>query len=149
MSASVVQAVAEWIRTNGLSGHPARSREPSPAADRLHEADAVVADLRLLPEDLEGDAGNRDVRDTEVEGRRPDEPCALVPVADDPPVLYLDEGGETVGFTKAILGAQAFEVAFLEVLGRRRVIARDAELERKLGHSLDRIRRDPGNCRHR
>ena len=131
------------------SDHPARSREPSAAADRLHEADGVLLDLRLLPQDLEGDAGNRDVRDAEVEGSRADEPGALVPVADDPPVLHLDPGGEAIGLAKAILGAQALEVAFLEVLGRRRVVARDPELERKLRHPLDRIRRDPGNRRDR
>ena len=33
VSASVVQAVAEWIRTNGFLDHPARGREPSAAPD--------------------------------------------------------------------------------------------------------------------
>ena len=128
-------------------GHPARSREPSAAADRLHEADGVLLNLRLVPQDLEDDAGNRDVRDAEAEGRRADQSGALVPVADDSPVLHVDPGGEAIGLAKAILGAQALEVAFLEVLGRRLVVARDPELERKLRHPLDRIRRNPGNRR--
>ena len=70
-------------------------------------------------------------------------------MADDFPVLYLDERGEVIGFAKAILSPQAFEVAFLEAIGRRLVVARDAELERELRHPFDCIRRDPGNGRDR
>ncbi len=126
-------------------GHPARSREPGAAADRLHEADGVVLNLGLLAEDLEGDARNRDVRDAEAEGRRADQSGALVPVADDFPVVHVDPGGEAMSLSKAILGAQALEVAFLDALRRRLVVARYPELERKLRHPLDRIRRDPGD----
>ena len=75
----------------------------------------------------------------------PDQSGALVAVADDSPVLHVDPGSEEIGLAKAILGTQALEVTFLEVLGRRLVVARDPELERKFRHPLDRIRRDPGN----
>ena len=68
-------------------------------------------------------------------------------MVDDRPVLHLDPGGQAIGLAKAILVAQALEVAFVEMLGRRLVVARDPELERKLRHPLDRIRRDPGNRR--
>ena len=82
-----------------------------------------------------------------VDERRADESGALVPVADDLPVLHVDPGRQSICLAKAILGAQALEVAFLEMLGRRLVVARDPELERKLWHLLDRIRRNPGNRR--
>ena len=120
-------------------GHPARSREPSAAADGLHEADGVLLNLRVVPQDLESDARNRDVRDAEAEGRRADQSGALVPVADDPPVLHVDPGVEAISLAKAILGAQALEVAVLDVLWRRLVVACDPKFERKFGHPLDRI----------
>ena len=113
--------------------HPARSQEPSAAADRLHEADSVLLNVRLVPQDLEDDGGNRDFRAAEVEERRADQSGALVPVADDSSVHHVDPGGEVIGLAKAILGAQALEVAFLEVLGRRLVVTRDPELERSFG----------------
>ena len=75
----------------------------------------------------------------------PTRPVPFVPVADDLPVVHLDPGGEAIGLAKAILGAQALEVALLETIGRRFVVARDPELERKLRHALDRVRRYPGN----
>ena len=127
--------------------HPARSREPSAAANRLHEADSVRLNVRLTPQDLEDDGGNCDVRDAEVPKGRANQPGALIPVTDDSSVLHVDPGGEAIGLAKAIRGAQALQVAFLEVLGRRLVVARDAELEGKLWHPLDRIRRNPGNRR--
>jgi len=131
----------------GPPGHPAWGREPGAAADRLDEADGVALNLGFLSQHFEGDAGNRDVREAEVDGRRPDEPRAFVPVADDLPVIRLDPGSEAVGLAEAILRAEALEVSLLEAVGRRLVVVRDAELERKLWHSLDRVRRNPGNCR--
>ena len=86
--------------------------------------------------------------DAGAEGRRADQAGAVVPVADDSPSSPRHPGGEAIGLAKAILVAQALEVAFLEMLGRRLVVTRDPELEWKLRHPLDRIRRNPGNrCR--
>ena len=78
---------------------------------------------------------------SEIERRRADEPGALVPVADDPPVLDLDPGGEVVGLAKTVFGAQALQVALCEGVRRRHVVLRHPELEWKLRHPLDRIRR--------
>ena len=102
--------------------HPAWGREASAAPDGLHEADGVLLNLRLVPQDVEDDAGNRDVLDAAAEGRRADQAGAVVPVADDSPVLNIDPGGEAIGLAKAILVAQALEVAFLEMLRRRLVV---------------------------
>ena len=85
-------------------GHPARSREPGAAADRLDEADRVALNVGLLPQHLEGDTRDRDVPDPEVESGRADETGALVAVSDDLPVVHLDPGGEVIGLAEAIFG---------------------------------------------
>jgi hypothetical protein len=100
-----------------------------------------------VPEDLEDDGGNRDVRDAMGHWRRADQSAALVRVADDSAGLHVDPRGKAIGLAEAICGAQTLEVALFQVLGRRLVVPRDAKLERKLWHPLDRIRRNPGNRR--
>jgi hypothetical protein len=129
----------------GPSGDDARRREPGSTADSLDEPDAVVANFRVVPNHLELDTGDGDVREAEIEGRRADEPLSLVRVTDDFPVLDLDRGDEMVRLAEPVLGAQTLEVTLLEVVGRRLVVLRDAELERQLRHAFDRVRRDPGD----
>ena len=120
--------VVEAIGEQHVGGERVVERELDAVAVQAvedDEADAVLTDLGVLAEDLERDAGDRDVREPEVEGRGADEPRALVPVVHDPAVVDLDPGGEAVRLAEPVLGAEAFQVALLEAIGRRRVVARE------------------------
>ena len=122
-----------------------RRREPRATADGLHEPDRVVSNFRLRTKYIESYSRNREVLDPQSERRRADETPAFLAVTDDLPVVHLDPGLELVCLTEAVGVAQLLEVTFLQAVGRGLVVLPDPELERQLGHPLDRLGRDPGN----
>jgi hypothetical protein len=69
-----------------------------------------------------------------------------VAVVDHPAILDLDPSLEVVGLTEPVGIAQTLEIALLQTVRRRIIVATDAELEGDLRHALDRFRGNPGDC---
>jgi hypothetical protein len=86
----------------------------------------------------EPDGGRAD-----TDGRSADVALPQVPGVDDPAVLDLDERPQLVGLAEAIRRPEVLEV--LEDVGRWLVVVGDAQFERDLRRSSDRLRRDPGH----
>jgi hypothetical protein len=74
--------------------------------------------------------------------------AAGVAGVDDLAVVDLDPGAELVRLAKAVLVAEKLQLAGSEPVGRRIVVRRHPELEGKLRHPFDRLRRDPCDRRH-
>jgi hypothetical protein len=96
----------------------------------LVKADGMLVNVRLGPERVEGDAGNRQVLDSEPKRRRSDETATGLALCDYSPVLDFDPRLQVVRLPKAVLVVEALEVALLEPIGRRVVVVSDAQLER-------------------
>ena len=102
VSASVVHAVADWMRNNGPPLTQPRRREARTAADRLHEPGTVAGDLRLGAQHLERHSRDDDRLRAHAERRRADEPASEVAGADDRAVLDLDPGLQQVRLAEAV-----------------------------------------------
>ena len=126
-----------------LPAHPPRRREPHPAAGALHEPDPVRPDFGLGLEQWVADTRKGERLRADLHERRADERAAGVARVDDLALVDLDPGLQLVRFTEAVLVAEKLELAGTEPVGRRVVVRRHPDLEGKLGHPFDRLRRDP------
>jgi hypothetical protein len=132
-----------------LAAHDAGRRKTGATPDGLVKADGMLVNVRLGPERVEGDAGNRQVLDSEPKRRRSDETATGLALCDYSPVLDFDPRLQVVRLPKAVLVVEALEVALLEPIGRRVVVVSDAQLERNGRQAVDRLRRNPGERRYR
>jgi hypothetical protein len=66
-------------------------------------------------------------------------------IVDHPAILDLDPSLEVVGLSEPVGTAQSLEIALLQRVRRRLIVAADAEIERDPRHALDRFRGNPGD----
>jgi hypothetical protein len=108
----------------------------------LREAHPTVPDLGVL-QSRHRDGGDRDLLRAEIQPGQADPSAARVSEVDDLAVFDLEPGLQLVRFSEEIGAVHRLDV--VDAIGRRRVVVGDAEGERELWQTFDRLRGNPGD----
>src|SRR5439155_17287428 len=123
-----------------LAAHASRRRHAGPTARGLRETHPPVRHLGVLKR-RHGNGRDGHLLRSELEPGQSDAPATRVPVVDDLAVLDLDPALQLVRLAEEI--GPVHRVDVVDAVWRRSVVVGDADCERELRQSLDRLRRDP------